>query len=185
MSEDPAEINPCTYLMPGDRRLLVEAVIDDVMSCRRRMLYVGFLPPCGKLGRIMAAGAGRLQPENIRFIVDGTTRESLHRFDAEWMQRRVKPGGGTIHAKVLVVDDIVWTGSWNFGIGSSRQFELMHRWGSAREMGTGFWEWSDSILLETEPKKVGTEARGAYADDPRSGPVEAPEGSNYDSDLGF
>jgi len=160
------------YLLPGDREELHTRLAADLQLVRRRLRMVSFLPPCGKLTALFDQAVQRLPHDAVRVVVDGSTQEAQGRHDAPWLQRRRLPRG-TLHAKALVLDDVLWWGSWNWSLAALGQADMMQRTVHAGTVDSVL-RWMDEVELHAAPAD-GAQPRAVYAgQELHSGPPADP-----------
>lgn len=148
------------YLLPGDREALLERLVADLRGTRTRLRMVSFLPPCGRLAALFDEAVQRLPPGAVDVVVDGSTQEAQGRHDAPWLQRRRLPRG-SVHAKVLVLDDVLWWGSWNFSLAALAQVDMMQRTFHPASVNAVL-QWMDSVRAHTQ-QADGAAPRPVYA----------------------
>lgn len=177
-----------TFMLPNEGHVVHRWLLDDLRSTQRRLRLVCFLPPCAKLARALEATAERLPAGAVEALVDGSTATSLNRHDAAWMRRLVVRGGGTVHAKALLADDVLWWGSWNMSVTALRQPDIVQRVEGDPELVARVLAWMDGLPLLCDEVACGSKPRGAYTTaaglvDTRDAALRADP--NYDPDLGF
>lgn len=182
----PKESAVTTYLLPDDSAAMLRALHADLGACRQRLLLACFLPPCPRLLPHVEQAARRARHSSV--WIDGSTTNSLRRFDAEWMQRVRLLGGGTLHAKVLVCDGVLWWGSWNMSVTAMKQYDVAQRSTDAALLRRVL-VWLGHLPSRSRVVPCGSDAPGAFVrkdgapGDARGEALRADP--NYDPDLGF
>lgn len=163
------------YLLPDAGEQVRLQLLADLARCRHRLHGVLYLPPCGRLTMALADVAHRLAGQ-ASVLVDGTTHYSLSRWDADWMPR-VRLPRGSVHAKVLVVDDVVWWGSWNFQLVSLQQYDVVQR-SQDEALVARMLTWLGKLHQRTQVVPMGSGATAKHDSGRPGHPL-------IDPDLGF
>lgn len=176
-----------TYLLPHDGSQLLDQLHADLGAAQQRLLVVCFLPPCPRLLPHLEAAAHRVKERLV--LIDGSTQQSLRRFDAEWMQRVVlHRHRGTVHAKVLLADGVLWWGSWNMSVTALQQYDVAQRTEDP-QLVKRVLAWAGKLTQDVREVACGSAPRGAFATkdhghgDQRHAALLADP--NYDPELGF
>lgn len=171
-----------TYLLPWDGRAMYDRFLEDICRARRRVVVVCFLPPCPGVGEALVEARLRVPAPDFLVLADGSTRESLSRFDVPWVERRVLPAG-SIHAKVAVLDDVAWWGSWNLSHSAIRQVDVVQRVSGDPELVERLAGLHQRVVARSRSVELGGAARGTYRGCPERTGEGVPPG--YDPKLGF
>lgn len=168
------------YLLPGDASELQAQLALDLHNTVNRLQLVGFLPPCGRLGQWLDTVRRRLPAGCAQALVEGCTAQAHGRHDVAWMERRRLPRG-TIHAKVLVLDDVLWWGSWNWSLTALGQADVVQRVEGDPQQLQRVLRWIAQLRKLSRPVRPGEAPAAAF----KGQQVLRDMGAGYDPDLGF
>lgn len=166
------------YLLPEQGKEMLWWLLADISSARSRVIMVSFLPPDITITSALTRARASLG-EAVQVILDGSTQTSAGRIAIPWADVRLLEAGGTIHAKMLVVDDVVWWGSWNFSRSAVRQIDAVERIDDPLLL-VRFLGWIQEIRSLSKPADPTEAPRGPYKGSPEQGPVNV-----KDPDLGW
>lgn len=166
------------WLLPDGGEEMVERLVRDISWARERVIVVSFLPPDRKIGTALETARRRLG-DRVQVLLDGTTQATVGRAVLPWADVRVLPQAGTIHAKVVVVDGVVWWGSWNLSRSASRQVDIVERVEDPAFLARVLL-WVEGVRALSSPVDPTDRPRG-----PHVGSAERVEVKTGDPDLGF
>lgn len=169
------------FFFPGDSAEVWSRILADLDRARSSVTMVSFLPPDRKMSRALTDAHDRLG-DRVRVILDGTSQRSVGTFDLPFADRRILPEAGTIHAKLLLVDDsILWWGSWNFSRSATRQADVVER--VNREADPSLLArasaWVEEIVKLSSTVDLTERARGPYRGSPEQAEVH-PKDPDFD-----
>lgn len=158
-------------------RKMYDQLLADLEGARLRVALVAYLPPDRTICSALDRARSRLG-EHAQVIVDGTTQSSVGRVAAPWWEVLVLPAG-SIHAKCMVIDEIVWVGSWNFNRTSRNQPEAVCRTAGDSALVTTTLGWMAQIRASGAVADLMERPRGSYKGSPEQAKLKV------DPILGF
>ena len=171
-------VSPQLYLLPDDGACLLAQLALDLSKPSGACSW-WVLPPCGRLGQSLEDVRRRLPAGSAQALVEGCTAQAHGRHDVAWMERRRLPKG-TIHAKALVVDDVLWWGSWNWSLTALGQADMVQRVEGDQQQLQRVLRWIAELRKLSRPVRPGEAPAAAF----KGQQVLRDMGAGYDPDLG-
>lgn len=168
------------YFLPAGGQEMVDQLCREILTAQHRVVVVSFLPPDRRIGGALESTRRSLGSGAVQVILDATTQESVGKASLDWADRLVLPERGTIHAKAVVVDDVLWWGSWNLSRAASQQVDLVERVEDPEVVRQALL-WVEAIRVLAAPADLTERPRGPFQGSQEQAEIRGPR----DPDLGF